>query len=217
MHMTELELQLRKEKIIHRAFDLFSQKGLDKVTMEEISKAAGVGVASVYRYFNTKAELAFRTQQILWDEVQQQITADLYNDAYEEKSGFEQLCMLIDGFENLYNNHSGYLLFAADYKMYLIRSNLKISGADYEAMLKPVHKLFKDALAKGSKDLSLSVKGNADDIFYTIWGILRSYIDEIIIYDHMADGSNPWTTRLHFIRSMILHQLNNKAGSDIFN
>lgn len=44
------------------ALDLFEESGFDPVTMEQIAEAAGVGVATLYRYFGTKEQV------VLWDE-----------------------------------------------------------------------------------------------------------------------------------------------------
>lgn len=211
MYRTEEGLKLCKETIIHRAFDLFCQKGIDKVSMEEIAKSAGVGVASVYRYFKTKAELALNTQQILWDNIQREITAEISDGYYTGKSGCEQLSFLLHSFEQLYKEHSNYLLFAADYKMYLIRKNMFIEGSDYNQMLEPVKRLFCQALQNGMEDGSLKIKGNSEDVFYVIWGILRGFIDEMVLYDYSTTGENPWFARFHFLCNLILKQLQPNA------
>jgi AcrR family transcriptional regulator len=44
------------------ALDLFEERGFDRVTVEDIARKAGVGPASVYRYFATKERI------VLWDE-----------------------------------------------------------------------------------------------------------------------------------------------------
>jgi AcrR family transcriptional regulator len=51
-----------KRAIQSAALDMFEQAGFAPVTMEQIAEAAGVGVATLYRYFGTKEQV------VLWDE-----------------------------------------------------------------------------------------------------------------------------------------------------
>ena len=47
----------KRERIIAGAMELFWRNCVEDASMEEIAKCAGVGVATVYRYFQTKIEL----------------------------------------------------------------------------------------------------------------------------------------------------------------
>ena len=55
MKITEAELALRKEQIIHAAFKLFCKYGIEKVTIKDIAKAAKLSESSIYRYYENKA------------------------------------------------------------------------------------------------------------------------------------------------------------------
>lgn len=48
---------LRKEQILKSAFECFSERGFESVTMEEIAKEAGLSKGAVYWYFKSKDEL----------------------------------------------------------------------------------------------------------------------------------------------------------------
>ena len=47
----------RINRILESAFNLFSEKGIDTITMNDIASTAEIGVASLYRYFATKDEI----------------------------------------------------------------------------------------------------------------------------------------------------------------
>jgi len=48
-----------KSKIYRTAFDLMEKKGYDNITIEEISKKAGVSVGAFYHYFKSKNDILY--------------------------------------------------------------------------------------------------------------------------------------------------------------
>jgi len=46
-----------RAQILSAAIDLFSRRGLDAVTMDEIAAAADVGKGTIYNYFATKEDI----------------------------------------------------------------------------------------------------------------------------------------------------------------
>ena len=61
--MTMVESRRERKKIAARAqilstaIDLFSRRGLDAVTIDEIAAAADVGKGTIYNYFATKEDI----------------------------------------------------------------------------------------------------------------------------------------------------------------
>lgn len=63
------QMQKRTEKILHSALDLFCERGIEDTSIEAVAKKAGVGPATIYRYFETKAELAISAGISYWQRV----------------------------------------------------------------------------------------------------------------------------------------------------
>ena len=55
--LNTLQKELTRTKILEAGFRIFAEKTIEKVTMTDVAEAAGVGVATVYRYYKTKPEL----------------------------------------------------------------------------------------------------------------------------------------------------------------
>ena len=47
----------KKQRIMETGFRLFSEKGIEPVSMPEIAAACGIPRASLYRYYATKTDL----------------------------------------------------------------------------------------------------------------------------------------------------------------
>ena len=75
----------RREKIIDVAFRLFVNKKIESVTMGEIAKEAGIGRATLFRYFPGKLELVIAVNTKEWkeyfDELDQKIVQLLIKNA----------------------------------------------------------------------------------------------------------------------------------------
>lgn len=70
-----------KETVLRAAAALFLQNGFQKVSIDDIAKEAGVTKASVYYYFDSKAELFTETMMALMERVRGQIALLLQSDA----------------------------------------------------------------------------------------------------------------------------------------
>ena len=51
------ERELRKERILTGALDVFKKKGIEGATMDEIATSSGFGKATLYYYFHSKEEV----------------------------------------------------------------------------------------------------------------------------------------------------------------
>ena len=57
-----------RKKIMETGFRMFSERGIDPVTMPEIAQASNVGRATIYRYFSTKLDLVTAIGTWKWRE-----------------------------------------------------------------------------------------------------------------------------------------------------
>jgi AcrR family transcriptional regulator len=62
-----------RSQILSRAIDLFSRKGLDEVTVDQIAEAADIGKGTIYNYFATKEDIVVAFMVELEKEVQAKV------------------------------------------------------------------------------------------------------------------------------------------------
>jgi TetR/AcrR family transcriptional regulator, fatty acid metabolism regulator protein len=69
-----------RTKIYNTAFDMMEKKGFDNITIEEISKKAGVSVGAFYHYFKSKNDILFeiyhRADEYFKDTVENKLVAE---------------------------------------------------------------------------------------------------------------------------------------------
>lgn len=203
LKITEAELALRKSRIIHTAFQLFCRDGIDNVSIKDVAKAADVGEKSIYRYFCSKMELVMATITVLWKEVVSELV-DSVEAGYGLHDGLGQISCLLDCMNNLFENHASYVFFSYESRIFLARHGAKITEELYADELRPIEALYTEALKKGMADGSIAVHGDAEDLYYSIWGLMRGYVAKIVVYDRMYEGSNMWRGRFRLACALIL-------------
>ena len=56
----------RREDFLEAGYALFSEKGIDSVTLQDVADASGHGIATLYRYFDTKSRLLIEISDWKW-------------------------------------------------------------------------------------------------------------------------------------------------------
>jgi TetR/AcrR family transcriptional repressor of mexAB-oprM operon len=110
-------MQIRKERkdsiehrliILQKAQSLFTEYGVDSVTMHQIAKSAGIGQGTLYRRYAHKGELCqdlmMESTEHLCDDIQS------YLDANQHVPAKERLAMLLEFSLNFIESHSNWLV-----------------------------------------------------------------------------------------------------------
>lgn len=208
MKISEEELIERRNTIITTAFQLFCEKGIEKVTLACIAKKSGVGESSVYRYFTNKPLLVLATLNILWLNIENHLENTM-NQApnYHSMTGLQQVGVSLEAFRLLYMNNSDFILFSYEAKLYLQRNGISLTKREYDELMDVLRIPCIASLEKGQKDGSILSNVNKEDLFYAIWGCVRGYIVKIVIYESLCSEENPWTSRYDILKSGILTAL----------
>lgn len=207
MRITSEEMELRRDRIIRVAYNLINKYGMEGVSLEKIAKAAGVSPKTIFRYFNSKIQLIEETQRIVWKEIVDSITARNQPALSEAVNGVEEVRILLKGFENLYKEHSDYILFAYEFKSYYLRIRNKLPNDHYENMLSDIRPLFIGALERGRKDGSIQLSQPVSDVFLLNWGIMRQYVEQMVIHSKLYEGDNPWIDLFPNIMNKIIENI----------
>lgn len=207
MRITSEEMELRRNRIIRVAYNLINKYGMEGVSLEKIAKVAGVSPKTIFRYFNSKIQLIEETQRIVWKEIVDSIMASNQPAFSEAVNGVEEVRILLKGFENLYKEHSDYILFAYEFKSYYLRIRNKLPNDHYENMLSDIRPLFIGALERGRKDGSIQLSQPVSDVFLLNWGIMRQYVEQMVIHSKLYEGDNPWIDLFPNIMNKIIENI----------
>lgn len=178
----------RMNRILSAAFDLFSVKGIDNVAMTDIAKKAEIGVASLYRYYETKDEIAIRTIIWAWNKQKENFLPWLKDSSFESLTGLEQVKKELSVFVNLFETQSAFLRFIYFFDSFAIRTNINQERLkDYEAMIGTIKSIMVDSIVKGIDDGSIknTSKEEAENLYFILSHTMFSISQKLSLSGNM--------------------------------
>ncbi|WP_160691930.1 TetR/AcrR family transcriptional regulator [Clostridium sp. C2-6-12] len=180
----ELDIQKnqRKEDVISSALEVFKKQGIESTKMTDIAEKAEVGVASVYRYFKTKPDLAVEVACRFW---QQEITElnKYYNDqAFLNKNGITKVKEILQVFIKLYKEHTEFIRFIDEFDRYVVKEKIsKEKLKDYEENIIDLKSICMEAIDIGKKDGTIREDLCNDQFYFSINHALMSLCQKLIL------------------------------------
>lgn len=135
--------------IVETAAALFIERSIQGVTVRDIAEKAGVGEATVYRYFTRKQHLV----QSAAEKLQAEVLGRYYR-AMPGKSGAERLTAFYDVYPRVFREHPEFYRFVREFDGYLLSEGLS-STEEYAAGLDKFYDYFISAFRDGVTDGSV--------------------------------------------------------------
>lgn len=135
------EMQMRKDRLISAGFHLFSQYGIESVSLQKVADAADVGVATMYNYFQNKTNLVIAISGKIWGDVWMHAIEQTGIEKLKAMSVYEGLDFFADVIIDLYKNKPEILVYSGNYKTYICRE--EVPEELLEEHLKPIDSIGK--------------------------------------------------------------------------
>lgn len=180
----------RMNRILENAFLLFSEKGIDTIAMTDIAKKAEIGVASLYRYYDTKDEIAIRTAIWAWEKQKRKILPEISTDDFSGLNGISQIEKIISLFIELFELENAFFRFIYFFDSYAVRTGITADRlTDYENIIESVHQIVKKSLDKGFEDKSINVKfeNRCNELYFTLMHTIFSVTQKLCLSGNMLN------------------------------
>ena len=199
----------RIERIMLSAFSLFSHSGIDAIAMTDIAKNAEIGVASLYRYFETKDEIAIRTAMWAWENHKKVILPILEDTGFYEKNGIDQLEEILELFFKLYQSEPDFFRYIYFFDAYVVCQKIDAERLiPYQKVIESVQKIIAEAIHKGIKDgsISSSFKNCEKELYYSIMHTIFAASQKLSLSGKMLkmDKENDEIEQLKLLGKIIL-------------
>lgn len=116
----EREAIRRKTQLIHAGFELFSENGIETVSLNAVAEKADVGVATMYNYFQNKVNFVIAISTKIWGEMWEE-TRESFWDELMKMDAYELVDFYCNKIIEIYQNQPKLLKFSANYKTFIHR------------------------------------------------------------------------------------------------
>ena len=142
----------RREDFLEAGFALFSEKGIDAVTLQDVADASGHGIATLYRYFATKPGLLVEISDWKWEAFFAQNSRRRTYDPGAATAA-EMFDFYLDSFLEVYRTDKPLLRFNQFLNIYLRSEDVEEGVKQrYQGLMKPIFDLVHAVYARAQND-----------------------------------------------------------------
>jgi AcrR family transcriptional regulator len=188
-----------RQQILAAARQLFDQRGVEQVTMDEIARAAGVGKGTLYRRYPDKATLVVELMDACFVNFERETLDEIeLSSTSANSSAIDQLHAFLDRLIDWTEEHTPYLGVIADRSEGSRRGSGRC-GPIYRWLHGVVDYLLRQATAAG--------EANIDDTVYAADVILSAVDVDLYVFQRRERQYTPEQIRAG------LHQLVGRLGT----
>ncbi len=196
----------KRRKLTDAAFRLFSQHSIEAVTLDEVASEAGVGIATLYRYFENKPNLVIEIAAGLWRSFYDEVARGYVERGAEKMTAVQRFEFFLDSFINLYQNHKDVLTFNRNFDSYVKHEHCtEVQMSEYNKVVGSFETRFHGIYNKAKEDGTLRIKMSERKMFintmYIMLAVAGKYAEGLVFpFDYSTD----MTEELYMLKQMML-------------
>ncbi len=198
----------RREQMLETGLRLFGEKGIEQVRMQDVADACGIGIATLYRYFNTKLVFVIAIGAKKWGEFFEEVEAEYVPRGGEMMNAAEELEFYLNEYILLYREYKDILRFNQNFNGYILHAQAtQAQLADYLRAVEPFAKKFHRVYEKGLRDGSIHTDEPEQTMFHTTMHIMLAvagrFAQGVVV---RTDDPEDLTKELLILKRMILNR-----------
>ena len=196
-----LQKEETNRRILDAGFCIFSEMSIDKVSMANVANKAGIGIATLYRYYRTKPELVVAVGTHVWRNFIRNYTP-IRND--DKITAVEELEFFLDSFLELYKNHKRLLCFNQFFNIYIRNEAVPQEALNsYNEMIDRLAMRFHRTYVKGENDKTLCTEMSERTMFLSIMHLMLAAVTRYavgLVYENDSESDK----ELILLRDMLM-------------
>lgn len=181
----------KMEEVIGAALNVFCEQGIDNTKMTDIAEQAQIGIASLYRYFKTKPEIAVEAACRLWAEEIEVVNELLSAKVQHATNGREQAELILQLFLELYHYHKGFLKFLDEFDRYIVKEQVSLEKLKkYEKSIIDLKTVMMRAIERGREDGSIRADFDAEAYYFSTTHALMTLCQKLVLRGNVLESDD---------------------------
>ena len=213
-----IEMAAKRDAMIREGFRLFSERGIEQVAMNTVADACGVGIATLYRYYKTKAALVVDIASKKWEEYAEYVKGEHARRDVASMSAAENLEFYLDFYIELYREHKDLLRFNQNFNNFVKHERISASQlAPYFKAIGSFTGMFSALYEKGRRDGTIRTDLPEEKMFAATCHIMLAvavrYAQGLVF---ASESEEDRTEEYELLKLMILREYTvGKTGEEI--
>ena len=201
-----VEMAAKRENILKAGFRLFSERGIEPITMNDVAREAGVGIATLYRYYSTKPELVMAVSTAGWSKYVQA------NDEWKNSpwlklaTGAQRYEFFLNSFIALFRTNTDMLRFNQFFNIYVQAEKMDADALNpYHRMIDAMRDRFHQVYEKGINDGTIRKDTEEHEMFTASLHIMLATATRYAIgLVYQPDGGSEDERELEILKEMFM-------------
>ncbi|MDN4606492.1 TetR family transcriptional regulator [Sporosarcina highlanderae] len=168
----------KRERIIQAAIDVFSDKGIEKATISEIVKKAGIAQGTFYLYFNSKLAVMPDIAELMVRKILEGLTSEVKDGPIDQQIG--DIIHVIFKITNEYKVLTKLIYTGLTQTQYV---------GSWEEIYAPLYNWVENLLQRGKEAQAINSDVNTKFTAKIIIGSVESVAEQVYLYDHLDEDS----------------------------
>lgn len=209
----EIEMSEKNRRILEEGFRIFAEQTIEKVKMTDVAEAAGVGIATLYRYYATKTALVLAISTYGWKAYTQSNYQKTVEPELRNTTAAEDYSFYLDSFLDLYRNHRNLLRFNQFFNVYIQSESISVEEINpYTEMIRTIESRFEKIWQKGKQDGTLRTDISAKKIFSQTLHLMLAAATRYAVGLVYNDGETDPEEELLLLKEMLIaHYVNSSV------
>ena len=204
-----VEMAERRAKLLETGFRLMSARTIEAVKLAEVAEAAGVGIATLYRYFKTKPDLVIELGTALWRRYYVEVEKAYAARGGDRMNAAEEMEFFLDSIIELYRSHKDVLKFNRNFDTYVkheecTAEQMRPYNEAVNVFARKFHTVYLKAQKDGTLDIHVSEKRLFVNTLYTVLSVAGKYAEGLV---YPPDGEHDMTEELLMLKRMIVDSM----------
>ena len=182
--------EIKLNFIVDVAAKLILEKSISEVTIKDIAVKAGVGEATVYRYFTKKENLLVKVAMKLLETVYEDLQL-----SHKDENGFSRIEAFYNSYLKIFESHQEYFRFLSEFDIFIHDSKIDLDLDSYEDGVSRFKDIFYKAYNDGLIDGSVRKVEDLELFYFSSTHALielckkKAIVEDILVQDKAIDKS----------------------------